>query len=179
VIDALSERLTGERFDRDGRQAARGRVLEAVVEEFLGAPFFRRRPPKTAGREEFGREFAKKFLQRCGRADKSDIIATATAFTTRSITDAVRRFLPRGKFQEMIVAGGGAKNPMLMAMLADGLKAMGMKLRTSDEFGLPAAAKEAAAFALLAHETWHRRPSNVPSATGAKRAAILGKISYA
>ena len=79
----------------------------------------------------------------------------------------------------MIVSGGGAKNPTLIAMLRDAVTPLGIKLHFSDEFGLPAEAKEAVAFALLAHETWHRRPSNVPSATGAKRAAILGKISYA
>jgi anhydro-N-acetylmuramic acid kinase len=79
----------------------------------------------------------------------------------------------------MIVSGGGAKNPTLMAMLRHEIAPLGIGLHFSDEFGLPAEAKEAVAFALLAHETWHRRPSNVPSATGAKRAAILGKISYA
>jgi anhydro-N-acetylmuramic acid kinase len=79
----------------------------------------------------------------------------------------------------MIVSGGGAKNPTLMAMLRREIAPLGIGLHFSDEFGLPAEAKEAVAFALLAHETWHRRPSNVPSATGAKRAAILGKISYA
>ncbi len=79
----------------------------------------------------------------------------------------------------MIVSGGGVKNPTLMAMLRNEIVPLGIELHFSDEFGLPAEAKEAVAFALLAHETWHRRPSNVPSATGAKRAAILGKISYA
>jgi anhydro-N-acetylmuramic acid kinase len=179
VMDALSERLFDKTFDSGGRLAARGRVMEAVVKEFLSGPFFRRRPPRTAGREEFGREFAENFLTRCGKADKHDVIATATALTARSIAGAIRRFLPVGEFQEMIVAGGGASNPALMAMLRRELKQLEMKLRTSDEFGLPAAAKEAAAFALLAYETWRHRPSNVPAATGARRPAILGKISYA
>jgi anhydro-N-acetylmuramic acid kinase len=79
----------------------------------------------------------------------------------------------------MIVSGGGAKNPTLMAMLRDDLEPLAIKLRFSDEFGIPSEAKEAVAFALLAYETWHRRPSNVPAATGAKHPAILGKISYA
>ena len=78
----------------------------------------------------------------------------------------------------MVVSGGGAKNPTLMAGLRDKIAPLGIELRYSHEFGLPTEAKEAVAFALLAHETWHRRPANVPSATGAKRAAILGKISY-
>jgi anhydro-N-acetylmuramic acid kinase len=107
-------------------------------------------------------------------------VATATMLTARSIAEAIKRFvLPRGRFRECIVSGGGAKNPTLMAMLANELRPLGLQIRSSDEFGLPAEAKEAAAFALLAYETWHHRPSNVPAATGAKRPAILGKISYA
>jgi anhydro-N-acetylmuramic acid kinase len=81
-------------------------------------------------------------------------------------------------FTEVILSGGGAKNATLVAMLSSELAPLGLRLRFSDEFGLPSEAKEAAAFAVLAHETWHRRPSNLPSATGAKRAAVLGKISY-
>jgi anhydro-N-acetylmuramic acid kinase len=107
------------------------------------------------------------------------VIATATALTVRSISDAVRRFvLPRGNFSEMVVSGGGAKNPTLMAGLANELSELGVRLRSSDEFGIPSEAKEAVAFAVLAFETWNRRPSNVPSATGAKRAAVLGKLSF-
>jgi anhydro-N-acetylmuramic acid kinase len=85
----------------------------------------------------------------------------------------------RRSYGEFIVSGGGAKNPTLMTMLADELRPLGLEIRLSDEFGLPSEAKEAAAFAVLAYESWHRRPSNMPSATGAKRPAILGKISYA
>ncbi|MFY9791499.1 MAG: anhydro-N-acetylmuramic acid kinase, partial [Candidatus Sulfotelmatobacter sp.] len=84
----------------------------------------------------------------------------------------------RHRFHEMILSGGGAKNDTLVSMLISELTSLGLRLRFSDEFGLPSAAKEAVAFAILAHETWHRRASNVPSATGAKRPAILGKISY-
>ncbi|MBS1853606.1 MAG: anhydro-N-acetylmuramic acid kinase [Acidobacteria bacterium] len=179
VIDALMDRLFHKPFDRDGKIAAGGMVLESVLAETLRAAYFRAQPPKTAGREEFGREFAAWFLRRCGRAPKPDVLATATALTARSIADAVRRYvLPRGKFQEFIVAGGGAKNPTLMAMLANELGTLGLKLRSSEEFGLPAEAKEAVAFALLAYQTWNHRPSNVPSATGARRPAMLGKISY-
>jgi anhydro-N-acetylmuramic acid kinase len=109
------------------------------------------------------------------------VVATATALTAKSIADAIRRFVVKGSrtYGELIVSGGGASNPTLLAMLANELRPLGIGLRLSDEFGLPSAAKEAAAFALLAYETWHRRPSNIPSATGAKRPAILGKISYA
>ena len=181
VIDAVTDRLFGQPYDRDGRIAASGAVLEPVISALLRQPFVRRQPPKTAGREEFGREFAQQFIKRCGRASKADVVATATALTARSIADAVRRFvLPcRGRFREFVVSGGGANNPTLMAMLANELRPLHLTIRASDEFGLPSAAKEAAAFALMAYETWNHRPSNVPSATGAKRPAILGKISYA
>jgi anhydro-N-acetylmuramic acid kinase len=186
VIDAVMEELFGHRYDRDGRVAASGRVLDEVIARLLRAQFFRQKPPRTAGREEFGREYVGRFLQLCRGARKPDVVATATALTARSIADAVRRFvLPRFASRsprhghQMIVSGGGAKNPTLMAMLRDEIAPLGIGLHFSDEFGLPAEAKEAVAFALLAHETWHRRPSNVPSATGATRAAILGKISYA
>jgi anhydro-N-acetylmuramic acid kinase len=186
VMDAVMEKLFKKHYDRDGHVAASGRVLEEVILRLLRAPFFRQKPPRTAGREEFGREYVGRFLQLCRGASKPDVVATATALTARSIADAVERFvLPRfGEHRghgdhEMIVSGGGVKNPTLMAMLRNEIAPLGIDLRFSDEFGLPAEAKEAVAFALLAHETWHRRPGNVPSATGAKRAAILGKISYA
>jgi anhydro-N-acetylmuramic acid kinase len=191
VIDAVMEELFGKRYDRDGKVAASGRVLDGVVTKLARAPFFRQKPPRTAGREEFGREYVGRFLQVCRGASKPAVVATATALTARSIADAVERFvLPRFVVpptaahrkqagHEMIVSGGGAKNPTLIAMLRREIAPLGIALHCSDEFGLPAEAKEAVAFALLAHETWHRRPSNVPSATGAKRAAILGKISYA
>ena len=181
VIDAVTDRLFGHPYDRNGRIAASGAVLEPVLFDLLHLPFFRRKPPKTTGREEFGREFAQQFVKGCGRASKSDVVATATALTARSIADALRRFvLPRrGRFREFVVSGGGANNPTLLAMLANELQPFHLAIRTSGEFGLPSAAKEAAAFALMAYETWNRRPSNIPSATGAKRPAILGKISYA
>jgi len=189
VIDAAMEELFGKRYDRDGSIAASGSVLEDVVAQLLRASFFRQKPPRTAGREEFGREYAGRFIELCRGARKPDIIATATALTARSIAAAIQRFvLPQFKVrgrtgreheQQLIVSGGGAKNPTLMALLRDAIAPLGISLHFSDEFGIPAEAKEAVAFALLAHETWHRRPSNVPSATGAKRPAILGKISYA
>jgi anhydro-N-acetylmuramic acid kinase len=158
--------------------------LQPVLERILRHKFFRAKPPKTAGREEFGREFVRAFLRSCGPARKEDVLATATALTARSIADAVRRFgieaggKPRRANWEMIASGGGVKNRTLMRMLADELKLLAIPLRRSDELGLPSEAKEAAAFAVMAYETWHRRPSNVPSATGAARPAILGKISY-
>ena len=180
VMDAVTERLFGQPYDRDGRIAATGTVLTSVVTRLLRKPFFQRKPPKTAGREEFGREFVAEFMRLCGRADKADIVATATALTAASIQNALRRFVLRSaaNYREFVVAGGGARNPALLAMLASRLQSLGFALRSSDEFGLPAEAKEAVAFALMAYQTWNRRPSNMPSATGAKRPAVLGKISY-
>ena len=183
VIDALMERLYRKPYDRDGRTAAKGKPLEPILKVILQQPFFRRKPPKTAGREEFGREFVSDFLGRCGRAKKEDFVATATMLTARSIGLAVRKLMWRGRparglFSEYVISGGGAKNRTLVNMLRAEVEPLGLKLRHSDEFGVPSSAKEAVAFALLAYETWHRRPSNVPAATGARRAAVLGKVSY-
>jgi anhydro-N-acetylmuramic acid kinase len=188
VIDAVTAHLFDKPFDRNGRLAARGEPIESVLRELLRNPFFRQKPPKTAGREQFGREFVRELLRLCRRADDNDIVATATALTARSISIAVRRFvLPlveseaanSARFRELVVSGGGTKNATLMRMIREELTPLKMRVRTSDDFGLPSEAKEAVAFALLAYQTWRRLPSNVPSATGAKRPAILGKVSYA
>lgn len=181
VIDAVMEDLFGRPYDRDGKVAASGQVHEGVIARLMRESFFRQKPPRTAGREEFGREYVGRFLRLCREASKPDVVATATALTARSIADSIQRFVLRRQkgYRELIVSGGGANNPTLVAMLRGELAKLGIELRFSDEFGVPTEAKEAVAFAVLAHETWHRRPSNVPSATGAKRPAILGKISYA
>ena len=179
VIDQLMQILFGRPYDRDGAVAHKGAVIEPVLEELLRAPFFRQKPPKTAGREEFGREYTKAFLRRCGRAAKADMIATATALTARSIAAAVERFaLPGGKYRQLVVSGGGTKNETLMKMLKAEIAGMGLRLRYTDDYGIPSQAKEAVAFALLAYQTWHRQPGNVPSATGADKPVVLGKISY-
>ena len=188
VIDAVTYGMFGKSFDRGGKIAASGTVIDSVLAQSLGKKFFRTKPPKTAGREEFGREFVDHFVRAFGRTRKEDVIATATALTARSIADAIRRFVLSGgsknetknkNFQEMILSGGGARNATLVGMLTECLAPLGIQLRFSDDLGLPSEAKEAVAFAVMAYETWHRRSSNVPSATGAKRTAILGKISYA
>jgi len=185
VIDAIAQQLFSLPFDRGGKLAAGGKVIERIVKTLLRDRFFRLAPPKTAGREQFGREFLAGLLELCAANDKHDVIATATALTALSIGIAVRTYvLPlerpgRGGFRELIASGGGTRNSTLMRMLADDLSQLKITVRTSDDFGLPSEAKEAVAFALLAYQTWHRQPSNVPSATGAKRPAILGKISYA
>jgi len=180
VIDAVMEKLYGKRFDKDGQIAAKGKPIESVLKKLLNGSFFRKAPPKTAGREEFGREFAARFLKACGRAKKEDAVATATALTARSIAYAIRDLLPgakrEGTYHDLIVSGGGSRNFTLINMIADQLPLL--KVQASDAFGIPAEAKEAAAFAVLAYQTWHRRPGAIPSATGADYPAVLGKISY-
>ncbi len=182
VIDSVVHQLFGKAFDRDGKIAASGEVIEPVVSKLLRTRFFRAKPPKTAGREEFGREFVAEFLRRCRGVRKQDVVATATALTASSIAHAVKTFLHKpgpAAFHDIVISGGGARNATLVAMLAEQLAPLGIVMRYSDEFGLPSEAKEAVAFAVLAYQTWNRRPSNVPSATGATRPAVLGKISYA
>jgi anhydro-N-acetylmuramic acid kinase len=180
VIDQLMEVLfNGQRFDDKGEVAGSGRVLKALLEESLDHSFFRDPPPKTAGREQFGGDYVKNFLRLAGHAAKEDVIATATALTARSIADALERFvLGQGKYREYVVSGGGTKNKTLMEMLTEEAGKIGLKLRHSDDFGIPSQAKEAVAFALLAYQTWHKEPSNIPSATGATRPAVLGKVNY-
>ena len=179
VIDAAMEKLCGSPYDRDGRIAARGSVLEPVLTEVLRQPFFQQPPPRSAGREQFGREFLARFLRRCGRARKEDVIATATALTARSIGAALQQHVLKDTgYKDFVVSGGGAANPTLLNMIQAEIVNLGLVMRRSEDFGLPREAKEAVAFALLAYQTWQRRPSNVPAATGAERPAVLGKISY-
>jgi anhydro-N-acetylmuramic acid kinase len=187
VIDRCMKDLFDKPFDRNGATARRGRVLQPMVDDLLKDRLFTTFPPKSCGREQFGEAFSSRFIADCREAAAADedIVATATALTAQSILDAYRRFVwphlgqaaPLAK-TEFIVAGGGVKNATLMQMLSEGLHALGVKLRTMDEFGVPAQAKEAVAFALLGWLTWHRLPGNVPSATGASRPVVLGKLTY-
>jgi anhydro-N-acetylmuramic acid kinase len=174
VIDALaSEHTRGKlQYDKGGRLAARGRIDEALLGELLSEPYYRRRPPKTAGREQYGREFVEKLL--ATKLPLPDLIATATALTAASVALAIDRFVPM-PVDELIVSGGGARNPEIMKHLAALLP--GVAVATSSDFGIDADAKEAIAFALLGYETWRGRPSNLPSATGARHPVILGKIT--
>lgn len=183
VIDALTQKLFAKPFDRNGALAARGAVLEPVLIAELRDSYYRIKPPRTAGREQFGREYAAKFLTACRRHSKKpeDALATATALTAASIAQSYARFVQpsmRERPVDYIVSGGGARNATLMAMLAQRLEPLGCDLAASGDFGLPVEAKEAAAFALLAWHTWHHLPANVPAATGAKRPVVLGQVTY-
>jgi len=180
IIDNLAFLTTVGRqhMDRDGRRAARGRALESVLAAWLRHPFLARRPPKSTGREEFGRVFVEAELPRLRRASRSpdDWIATATAFTARTIAIACGRLLAgrRSRGCEMILCGGGAKNPVLTGHLASLLPTV--QLRTIDSFGIPAQAKEPVSFAMLAAARMDGVPANLPQVTGARRKAVLGSL---
>jgi anhydro-N-acetylmuramic acid kinase len=180
IVDALTERATHGRaaYDQDARIALSGRTIPELLVRLMHEPYLRKKPPKSTGRELFGQAYAQSLLAwgKQHHAGDADLIRTATIFTSMSIADAFRRFiLPRTRVEELIVAGGGVHNPLMMAQLAASLP--GIEVVPASRFGVPAEAKEALGFALLAYETYHGRPSNLPSATGAKHAAVLGKIA--
>jgi len=183
VIDWLAQELFGKAYDRNGAIAARGKVLVPALNDALRYRYFKLEPPRTAGREQFGKAYAADFLDKCRRHSKrgEDALATATALTAESIARSYELFampLMEGKPLDYIVSGGGARNRTLMRMLATRLEPLGATMRTPEEFGLPAESKEAAAFALLAWQTWRRMPGNVPAATGASRPVVLGQVTY-
>jgi len=169
VIDQL---MGAKRFDRNGAIAARGHVNRPLLASLLRDTYYKSRPPKTAGREQYGAHFAERFL--ATKLPHEDLIATATALTAATIAASVTRFAPGTR--EVIAAGGGTHNRQLMAQIAAFLPKS--RITTTAEFGIDPDAKEAIAFAILAHRTWQRRTGNLPSATGARRAVILGKITY-
>jgi anhydro-N-acetylmuramic acid kinase len=177
IIDRVVHLITRGKaaYDDGGRMAARGRVDEELLEELLRHPYLRRRPPKSTGREMFGEQYADALYKKArqNRVAPLDILATVTAFTARSIAAAYRRFLP-GRVDEVILCGGGARNATLVKFLAEAVAPAAVM--TTDRLGINADAKEAVSFAILAHETILGRPGNVPSATGASRRAVLGKI---
>ena len=189
LIDQLTQQLYNRRFDKSGTIAASGRILKPVLDQLLTTPYFSAPAPKSCGREEFGGAFAHHLLALCNRARarNEDVIATATALTAATILDAYRRICwpnlgqqaPLARATELIVAGGGVKNLAIMRMLTEGFTTLGVKVSTTASTGLPVEAKEAAAFALLGWLTWHHLPGNIPSATGATRPVILGKVTLA
>ncbi len=179
IIDGVISELTGGklRFDAGGALAGQGRVHEQILAELIEDSYFATPPPRTTGREYFGTEYIGRVLVRCAKENlvQSDILATVTALTAESIALAYRDFLePRGHIATVIVGGGGVHNRALMQRLREAL--LQTVVKTHRDFGLSDDAKEAVAFALLGYETLHGRPANVPSATGAAQAAILGKI---
>jgi len=250
LIDALVQHFTHnkQRYDKNAALAAQGRPLPKLLDELMKDPYLKQAPPKSTGREYYGQAYVQKFLTMARRhnAKPNDAIRAVTIFTALSIIDALNSFvLPKHKIAKLIVSGGGANNPLILAQLAAALtatttpphiattnlgadftlaltkeesvpatqrnaarndsssnknrsslpSAVGaqhaapqartippsstIEVLSSSHLGVPTDAKEAFAFALMAYETFHHRPSNLPSATGARQPAILGKISYA
>jgi anhydro-N-acetylmuramic acid kinase len=182
LIDALVAHFTHgrQRCDRDARLAQRGRAIPALLDALMRDPYLKLAPPKSTGREYYGRTYLQTLLAMGKRhhAKPNDLIRATTIFTALSIVDALNRFvLPKTTIRQLVVSGGGAHNPLILAQLAAALPQIEM-LR-SPQLGVPEDAKEAFAFAILGYETFNQRPSNLPSATGARHPAILGKISYA
>ena len=170
IIDALVYVLTAgaETFDRDAERASRGSVRKEVLDWCMSDPYFQLKPPKTTGRERFGRQFARRIVERFGDLPPDDLVATATAFTAESIAHAYENFIGRN-VDEMIIAGGGAKNPMIVKTLRERLP------RTEIRVYEHLQEKEAMAMALIANDSLGGLPTNVPTATGGQP-AILGKI---
>ena len=174
VSDALAERFLDKPCDFGGQMAASGRVVPEVLQEMLAHPYFRASGPKSTGREEFGRDFIEPFLN---RAVPEDLMRTALALTAESLLRSLQPYVS-GPF-EMVVGGGGYHNPVLMQEVRQRAEAMSMtRLTGFEEFGITADAREACAFALMGHETVHGRPSALATVTGARRPAVLGKISF-
>ena len=160
--------------------ASKGEPLPGLLYAMLRDIYFSEPPPKTAGREQYGEKYVHSLLSMkdAREARPEDVIRTATILTALSIVDAFHRFIePNAKIGELIVSGGGAHNPLLMAQIESGLS--GVRVRVAGELGVSGDAKEAFAFAVLACETLRRQPANVPGATGAKKAVVLGKVCYA
>ncbi len=182
VVDGLMSHAFGKAFDRDGKMAARGKILPEVLAGLMKNAYFTAPLPKSCGREQFGAAYIAALMKLCA---PSEAVATATALTVSSIRDAYARFCwphmgqqaPMARATELIVAGGGVRNATLMAGLRREFGALGVKVLTADELGLASQAKEAVAFALLGWLSFHGLSGNVPSATGAGRAVVLGKIS--
>ncbi len=177
VIDGIIRLASGGRkhFDRNGKMAARGEVDTKLLNEMLKHPFFRRRPPKSTGREEFGDAFTEGIYWRArrkGLAD-ADVAATATAFTANTIARAYRRFLPAMP-DDLILCGGGAHNNTLVEMLRRELPSV--RMLSSEDFGISVDGKEAVSFAILAWAAIKGMANNVPAATGAAGPVVLGKI---
>jgi anhydro-N-acetylmuramic acid kinase len=181
IVDALVQGMTRgkSKFDRGSKIALSGRTIPELLARMMREPYLRKRPPKTAGREQFGQTYVEKLITwgRKHHASQADLIRTATVFTSLSIADAFRRLiLPRAEIHELIVSGGGAKNPLMMAQLAASVP--GVDLIPSDRLGVPTEAKEAFAFAILAYEAYHGRTNNLPSATGARHPVVMGKLCW-
>jgi anhydro-N-acetylmuramic acid kinase len=179
LIDALVRHFTNgeEKYDHDGILASRGQVIPELLDKSLSHPYFQAFPPKTAGREQFGEAFVSTMLAFSNTASVEDLVCTATELTVQSVAQSIIRFvIPQTNVDQLIVSGGGARNGFLMTRMQAVLPKL--QVLSSDAVGVPAGAKEAIGFAILANETFHLHSGNVPSATGARRPVVLGKVIY-
>lgn len=182
IIDSIMEILTDgeEKYDNAGQFASQGSVSEPLLAAWLEHPFIAAAPPKTTGREAFGREFAQQALEQAEtqKVTPTDLVATLTAFTAQTIADYYRRFLfPHFPVDGIYVSGGGCHNRTLMRHLKTLFQPV--PLFSDDAIGVPGDAKEAIAFAVLANEAVHERPTNLPQVTGASKPMVLGTFSPA
>jgi anhydro-N-acetylmuramic acid kinase len=182
VIDGAVRLLTrGEQeMDTDGAAAAAGEIVDEFLEYLLGHRYFDKVPPKSTGREEFGVSVYLRdaLMARRDDHDYNDLVATVTLSVARSIGDSFKRFIqPKEGVEHIIVSGGGAKNKTLIKWIQRELP--DIRVFTSDQYGIPSAAREAIAFAILGNETLLGVPNNVPQATGARHAVVMGKITQA
>jgi anhydro-N-acetylmuramic acid kinase len=179
VIDGVTRLLRPDLpYDVDGKLASAGTANREIVAELLQDPYFSAPPPKSTGRELFSPSYISAFVERCrakGASDE-DIIATAVALTAGSIADAYRRFMDE-PVKEMLLSGGGARNPALFSAIEAALSPLSVK--TFDEVFFDGEAKEAVAFALLGYLFMQRKTANIPAATGASGPRILGKLTPA
>jgi anhydro-N-acetylmuramic acid kinase len=179
VIDTAAQSLLGTPRDEDGRAAAAGKINEGLLEWMrdFDRDYLERRPPKSTGRERYNADYAGKLLARSREAglEANDVLATVTRYTAETVALGIGRFCtpPPG---ELYVSGGGLHNKTLLRFIRDMLP--GCTVRAGDELGIPADAKEAAAFALLANETLHGLCNNAPAATSASHPVVMGKISF-
>ena len=178
LLDRAAEALTEGKLhcDMDGKMAFAGTVQEHFLQKWMAEePYFTRKPPKSTGRELFGVQRCGVYLKEMEGCAKEDILATLTAFTARSTAEAYKNFLPALP-DEVLLCGGGARNPAIAAMLQKELP--NSRIGRTEDAGLPGDSKEAVAFAVLGYETMNRRPGNLPAATGAAGPVILGSITY-
>lgn len=177
LIDAFVQSFyPGESYDRDGRHASSGTTNDLLLSKWMTTPYISAKPPKSTGRELFGVQFAQRALEENPGLNGDDLISTATEFTARSIAVNLREHVfTRGPVTEVLLAGGGAQNPELVRRIATALPEV--KVDLLDSRGVSSKARECVAFALLGYARLHNIPSNVPSATGARHPALLGKIS--
>jgi anhydro-N-acetylmuramic acid kinase len=171
LIDAVVADLTGQAYDVDGAMAGRGQVRDDLLERLLAEPYYGRRAPKSTGKELFNLTYLARGVKGLPEIAPDDLVATVTMLTARTVADAVRRY----GGTEVIASGGGIRNPVLMRLLAAELGSV--PLRRTDELGLPSAAKEAYAFAVLGFLTVNGLGGTVPSCTGARHASVLGSVT--